>query len=207
MKKILIFYMLLFTSIIYSQEFKQQEIKEIDVNPFRLGIKAGIFNGIGLSVEYVTPLLNNRIAPYADFGYMPVSTFESTYFEIGSNIYFGNKGKGGYVSLGYGNLDAEMSDLELETDDGETLTDGVAKEKISSFNVKLGIKTKGKLYFRAEAGYAFGSFPTEVLITGDVNGHQETVLYSIDDLLKELGIGSLSGNGYVLFNLGIGYSF
>jgi len=206
MKKILFFCMLLFTSMTYSQEFKQEVIKVDDIHRFRIGIKAGILNGIGLSVEYVTPLLNNRIAPYADFGYMPISTFESTYFEIGSNIYFRNKGKGGYVSLGYGNLDAEMSELELETDDGEDLEDGVAHEKISSFNVKLGGKYGNKLYFRIEAGYAFGSFPTEIPVTGNVDGNQETVIFSIDDFLDEVGL-SLSGNGYVLFNLGIGYSF
>jgi len=206
MKKIVFFFVFINVGLMFSQEFQQQEIKEIDVYPFRIGIKAGILCGVGLGIEYVTPLLGNRIAPYADFGYMPISTFKSTYFEIGSNIYFGNKGKGAYVSLSYGNLDAKMSELELETDGGEMLTNGVAHEKISSFNIKLGTKTKGKLYFRAEAGYAIGSFPTEIPITGDINGVEETIIFSVNDLLDEFGIG-LSGSGYVLFNLGIGYSF
>ena len=205
MKKTFFFCSLFFTCIIFSQEFRQQEVAVNDIKRFRIGVKAGILNGIGGGIEYVTSFLNNRIAPFADFGYMPISTFKSTYFEVGSNIYFGNKGKGAYASLSYGNLDAEMSELELETDDGEMLTNGVVNEKISSFNVKLGIKKGEKLYFRAEAGYAFGSFPTEIPVTGDVDGVEETILFSIDDFLDQVGI-KISGNGYVLFNLGIGYS-
>ncbi|MCF6222976.1 MAG: hypothetical protein L3J34_04530 [Flavobacteriaceae bacterium] len=206
MKKTLIFCMLFSTCLIFSQEFKQEEIKVDDINPFRIGLKAGILNGIGGGIEYVTPLLGNRIALFADFGIMPISTFESTYFELGSNIYFNNKGKGGYISLSYGNLDAKMSELELDTDDGNILTNGVAHEKIPSYNVKLGVKFGKKLYFRMEGGYAIGSFPTEIPVTGDVDGNQETIIFDINEILDEYGF-SLSGNGYILFNIGIGYSF
>jgi len=206
MKKLVFFFVFINVGLMFSQEFQQQEVAVNDIKRFRIGVKAGILNGIGGGIEYVTPFLGNRIAPYADFGYMPISTFKSTYFEIGSNIYFGNKGKGLYASVSYGNLNAEMSELELVTDDGRNLTNGVAKEKISSFNVKLGLKKGKKLYYRIEVGYAIGSFPTEIPVTGDIDGMEETIIFSIDDLLDEVAI-SISGNGYVLFNLGIGYSF
>jgi hypothetical protein len=157
---------------------------------------------VGLGVEYVTPLLGNRIAPYADYGIIKAGDVDASYFEIGSNIYFRNTARGGYVSLGYGNLNGKVSNLEGETDDGREYSNGVAEEQLSSFNVKLGGKWGRKLYFRLEAGYAFGELPREVVIIGEVDGQPEPIVISYDEVFDYI-----SGNGYPLFNLGIGYSF
>ena len=173
-----------------------------DINPFRIGLKFGLPNVAGLSLEYVTPLLNNRIAPYADFSFIPIEDVEGTFFEIGSNIYFNSKGRGGYIGLGYGNLDVEVSNLSGETDDGRIYTNGIAKETITSFSTKIGGKSGRKLYFRIEGGYAFGDLPSDTDIIAKVDGQIEIINVAYSELFEYI-----SGNGYALFNLGIGYSF
>ncbi len=127
---------------------------------------------------------------------------EGSYFDIGSNIYFGNRDKGLYIGLGYGKTDVEVSNLEGETDDGEPYENGVAKEEISTFNIKLGSRTGGRFYFRSEIGYGFGSLPDDIYVTGDVNGIEETFPLGYDDVFE-----LFSGTGIPLFNLGFGYSF
>ena len=173
-----------------------------DINPFRIGFKVGFPDGIALGVEYVTPLLGNRIAPYADYGMIIVDDVDANYFEIGSNIYFRKTGQGGYVSAGYGNLNAKVSNLEGETEDGREYTNGVAEEQISSFNLKLGGKWGKKLYFRFEIGYALGELPQEIVIIGEVDGQPEPIILSYDEVFDYI-----SGQGYPLLNLGLGYSF
>lgn len=88
MKSLLSIVFCLFISIsIWAQE-----------RPFRIGAKVGVPNIITVNVEYVTPLLNNRVAFMVD--YLPLSyTVDDTNinyknFEIGTNIYFNDKGKG-----------------------------------------------------------------------------------------------------------------
>src|SRR5690606_1934849 len=68
------------------------------IKPLRFGVKVGVPNIITANAEYVTPLLNNRVAFSID--YMSLSkTIDDTEinfnnFEIGTNIYFNKKGKG-----------------------------------------------------------------------------------------------------------------
>ena len=68
--------------------------------------------------------------------------------------------------------------------------------------LKIGGKFGKKLYFRIEAGYAIGQLPSEVAILAEVDGQPEIIIESFDEVYDYI-----SGNGYPLFNLGIGYSF
>ncbi len=175
-----------------------------DINPFRIGVRGGVPTGVGLEFEYATPLLQNRIAPFISYGMFPfVDDYEFSFFEVGSNIYFGSKGKGGYVVVSYGDLNAEVSNLSGETDSGERFENGESKEQLSSFNLKLGWKYGSTLYFRIEGGYAFGKLPQTLEVTGDVNGNRETFYYTYGDDVFDY----ISGNGYAMLTLGIGYSF
>ena len=196
MKKNLLLLLFLLPYFLFSQSDRS------DVHPFRVGLKIGMPDGVAIGIEYVTPLLNNRIAPYADYGMIQASDVDVKYYEIGSNIYFRNTGRGGYVSAAYGNLNAEVSNLSGDTEDGREYTNGVAKEQLGSFNLKLGGKFGKKLYFRIEAGYAIGQLPSEISILADVDGEQEIIIESFDEAFDYI-----SGSGYPLFNLGLGYSF
>ena len=173
-----------------------------NVNPFRIGIKVGVPIGIGAEFEYVTPLLGNRIAPFISYGLLPFDNLDFKYFEIGSNIYFGSRGKGGYVSLSYGKFNGEVSNLEATNNDDEEFTNGVATEELASFNLKLGWKYGKTFYFKWELGYALGELPKNISVTGDINGVRETFEVSTEDVLEYV-----SGKGYPILNIGIGYAF
>ena len=82
-----------------------------DINPLRVGLKVGVPSVFTMNLEYVTPLLDNRVAFAIDYFSLNVnaSDVEAKFknFEIGSNIYLKNTGKGLYGGLSYFKFDAE----------------------------------------------------------------------------------------------------
>ncbi|MFT5892763.1 MAG: hypothetical protein ACI9Y7_002876 [Dokdonia sp.] len=191
----------------YGQETEDTSSKDDRPIPrFRIGVKVGVPNIVGGGIEYVTPLFNNRIAPFIDYSSFNVDVDESenaiNFFEIGSNIYFGDKGKGLYASLSYSRFDAESSIEGAETINGELFTGFADGEiEISTFNVKLGAKLGRKFYFRIEAGYGFGDIPKEIVVTGVVNGVAGVGIEEIPDIP---GVGD---SGLLIANIGFGFSF
>ncbi|MEQ9216686.1 MAG: hypothetical protein RLO17_01500 [Cyclobacteriaceae bacterium] len=87
--------------------------------PFRIGIKFGVPNIVGLNAEYVTPILGGKLAPTADFSYFSLSAAGAkvsfSYLEIGSNYYFMNQGKGLYGHVSYGILALKELMMTLNT--------------------------------------------------------------------------------------------
>ncbi|MEL6809832.1 MAG: hypothetical protein AAFP76_00665 [Bacteroidota bacterium] len=172
------------------------------IKPLRLGLKIGTPSAVILNAEYVTPLWNNRVAFAVD--YLPITVglgdidLKLKNFEIGSNIYFNQKGKGLYGGISYYSFNTEARVIEVEFDDG-TFGDGDATLKFNTVNVKLGVKLGKTFYSRFEIGYGFGSLPSEV-ITTKVDG-SATVTDPIED------ISVLSASGLPIFNLGFGFSF
>lgn len=202
MKKFSIIALLLFCSFSYAQD-KQ------DINPLRVGLKIGTPNIIGGNIEFVTPLLNNRIALFVDYSGFTLkedaSKVDLKYFEAGTNIYFKNTGKGLYASLAYGTLNLDGNYSDAETVNG-TLYEGkaVGNIDVSTLNAKLGAKLGNKFYFRIEAGYGFGDIPQEIEITGTEKntGTTKTDYVEIPD-----DIPGIDESGYLLFNIGFGISF
>lgn len=190
--------------LIYSINLLAQEdnttIKSI--KPLRLGVKIGIPNIITTNVEYVTPLLNNRIAITTD--YMSLSkTIDDTNinydnFEIGTNIYFNKKGKGIYAGISYFSFNGEGTFTEVEFN-SNTIEDGTGAIKFNTVNLKLGAKLGRIFYFRIEVGYALGDIPEFILVTS--NSSSLTSLEEIPD------IPGITESGLPLFNFGIGFSF
>lgn len=203
--------MLLFCSIIFAQE--QEDNQENDkkerknIPAFRVGLKLGIPNGVGGNIEYVTPLLGQRIALYGDYSGISATIDDVKgklkYFEVGTNIYiFGNSGSGFYGSIGYGDLTVDGTYSDAQTIGGEDFS-GTAEGtfEVSTVNLKGGFKVGKRIYFRTELGYGFGDVPQEVVITGNVNGIPAVGVEEIPD------IPGLNENGYVLFNIGLGIAF
>ena len=129
MKKVLFAFIFISSLGLYAQDIEEnQDVESIDtlapkVKRLSVGLKIGVPNIAGISLEGITPLLNNRIAPYADFSGFNIAPendidVELAYTEFGSNFYFGNQGKGAYVGLGFGSLatDLMFSDIRLEDD-------------------------------------------------------------------------------------------
>ncbi|REE79962.1 hypothetical protein BX611_2862 [Lutibacter oceani] len=201
MKKISFILLLLFCTITIAQEKK-------DINPFRIGVKIGTPNVLGGNLEFVTPILNNRIALFIDYSGFTIKEDESKialkYFEAGTNIYFKSSGKGLYSSLSYGKLNLDGNYTDAETING-TQYDGKAEGNISvsTLNAKLGAKLGSKFYFRIEAGYGFGDIPQQIEITGTESG---TGITKTDYVDVPSDIPGLNENGYLLFNIGFGIS-
>ena len=199
MKKISFILFLLFCTITIAQEKK-------DIKPFRIGVKIGTPNVLGGNIEFVTPLLNNRIALFLDYSGFTIkedaSKIALKYIETGTNIYFKKNGKGLYSSLSYGKLDLDGNYTDAETING-TQYDGKAEGSISigTLNAKLGAKLGNKFYFRIEAGYGFGDIPQQIEITGTESGTGTTKTDYVEIPNDIPGIGE---NGYLVFNIGFG---
>ena len=205
-----IFLSMLISISSYSQNITETENvqngnldSKVDINPLRLGVKVGAPSFITINVEYVTPLLDNRVAFAID--YFPLSInlldIESKFknFEIGSNIYLNNKGKGLYGGLSYYTFNAEVTNIEeVEFDDGSFGT-GETNIKFNTFNLKIGAKLGRAFYFRIELGYGFGNLPETVVITSTDSNSSTT-----EDIGEVI---SFLGSGVPIFNFGIGYSF
>ena len=183
-----------------------------ELRPYRVGLKIGAPIVIGFDLEYVTPLFENRVAPFIDFTSLKYKhegdTYRSNVFEVGTNVYFDNKGigEGFYGALSYGHINFKMDRVDYEVDANRQFT-GVAKSetKVGTFNVKVGARFGDKFYFRTEIGYGFGSIPESISSTGIMNGAQVTVEEDISEDLSDFPIAGK--NGTLLFNIGFGYAF
>lgn len=210
MKNILIISFTLLCLVSYGQELQEQVSNEITTTSFQeidslevykikrvsLGIKLGIPNIAGFSAEAITPILGNRIAPYIDFSSFPVNTDETDlnlkYTEFGSNFYFGDNGQGFYVGVGFGTLNTDIVFKNIEFEGNGNRGRGTGT--INTTNLKLGIKTGGRVYFRLEVGYGIGTIPQEIT----VNGTETEEFPSIP---------GVNDKGVLVGNFGFGISF
>ena len=211
MKKLLLTMFMALATIGYAQEVEQQQEQTIDslapsVKRFSVGLKIGVPNIAGLSLEGVTPLLDNRVAPFVDFSSFDVKDAETeiglSYSEFGANVYFNNKGKGAYAGIGFGNLSTDLT--FYEDLDGGSRGKGTTGLDIKSTNLKFGIKTGGRFYFRFEIGYGFTSdVPDEITVT-------LTEIYGTETETESLDVPTIPGlgtNGLLIGNFGFGLSF
>jgi hypothetical protein len=186
MKKILLISTLI---IVSSLSFYSQE------KPMRIGVKVGVPEVAGLNLEYVSPLLNSKLAPSIDFTRLSIQGGEFVYsnFGIGANYYFGDsgEGKGLYSSLMY-----SRPGFKLEGNDG--IESSLGKVALNMFSIKLGAKLGKGFYFRPEIGYAI------------VNSAVFKVEYSDASTGTSLRVESEPipiNLGGIVANIGIGFSF
>ncbi|MCH1418017.1 MAG: hypothetical protein L7U68_05680 [Flavobacteriaceae bacterium] len=210
MKRLLLTIFIALGTIGFAQEVDQQE-ETIDslapsIKRFSVGLKIGVPNIAGLSLEGVTPLLDNRIAPFVDFSGFDVKDAETeiglSYTEFGTNVYFGNRGKGAYAGISFGNLSTDLT--FYENLDGGGRGKGSIGLDIKSTNLKFGIKTGGRFYFRFEVGYGLTSdVPDDITVTlTEIGGNgTETDTFEVPTIP---GVGT---NGILLGNFGFGLSF
>ncbi|HZW77938.1 MAG TPA: hypothetical protein VFF21_06500 [Flavobacteriaceae bacterium] len=206
MKKIILLSFLLLSFTVFSQEeevsYASSSGSGKSIRPLRVGLKLGVPSFGTFNAEYVTPLLEDRVA--ASIDYMPLNiTFGDqklniSAVEFGSNIYFSaNKGRGFYGGLSYFSFNSDLTWSDIDFDNGTT-GDGMARFKYSTFNVKLGVKLGRTFYFRSEVGYGFGKVGDKIVLTGGP-GQVAT-----EDLPPIPGMGA---SGVLVFNIGFGVGF
>jgi len=195
---------------------KTDSIEIYKVKRLFVGIKLGIPNIAGLSLEGVSPFFGNRIAPFVDYSSFPVNTVDTDidlkYAEFGSNFYFGNQGKGVYVGIGFGTLKPEIifKEQEFEENGNRGTGTAVVSTQIKTTNLKLGIKTGGQVYFRLEIGYGIGAIPKTIELNGtftytDGDGNTQTDTGTETENFP--AIPGVSTNGVLVGNFGFGVSF
>ncbi|MDP5081401.1 MAG: hypothetical protein NWP87_02005 [Winogradskyella sp.] len=173
-----------------------------NVKPFRLGVKIGVPTIATINAEYLTPLLDDRVAISVDYMSLSptIEDIEISYnnFEIGANIYLNNKGSGLYAGFSYFSFGGEGSFLDTEFDDGTT-GDGVGDIEFTTINLKLGVKFGRTLYTRIEVGYGFGDIPEVIEVTSE-DGNSNT----FEDIPD---IPGLTTSGLFTANIGFGIQF
>lgn len=187
-----------------------------NVRSFRIGAKIGFPNLIGGNLEYVLPLLNEKIAVSADYSRFKSSNIieimggEDTddvdmsvsYLEGGLNYYFFKPGNGLYAGVSYSQLKFEgiIKDFFESQTDPDKYGDGKVDFANGSFNIKIGAKLGGLFYFRPEVGYSFNAFPPEIPVEVSFeDGSQEQQNYDtyIIDIIHD----------GLIFNIGFGFAF
>ena len=123
--------------------------------PVRIGLKFGIPQIAGINFEYVTPLLQKKLAADVDFSYIPLTlskaTIDYTNFAIGANYYFFKEGHGLYGGIAYDRMAINASENLINNEDQEVK--GSANLGINIIDLKIGGKHGGLFYFRWELGY------------------------------------------------------
>ena len=226
MKNILIISFTLLCLVSYGQELEEEVSNEITATSFQeidslevykikrvsIGIKLGIPIIAGFSAEAITPILGNRIAPYIDFSSFPVNTDETDldlkYIEFGSNFYFGDNGQGFYVGVGFGTLNTDIVFKNIKFEENGNRGRGTGR--INTTNLKLGIKTGGRVYFRLEVGYGIGTIPKEITVNGRFSYEESNGVTQESNGTETEEFPSIPGvndKGVLIGNFGFGISF
>lgn len=191
-------------------ETKAENQNAVKIRPYRIGAKMGFPNLIGGNIEYVTPLLNKKLAISADYSSLNSDWFiennnegksseniKFSYLEGGLNYYLFKPGRGLYAGLAYNSISFEGS---INYEDGST---DYIEETHNSFAIKLGAKLGGLFYFRPEIGYSFSALPTLYEVNSvSSTGERETFREELDTE----GIPNFLINGFIA-NIGFGFAF
>lgn len=165
-----------------------------------LGVKAGLPGIISTGAEVITPLLQNRVAPFVEVSRLKTD-YEAAilslhFLEYGVNLYFSDMGRKGYLAV---------SRSSLALDGMEEHPDGVRSETNFAFrgtNVKLGGRWGGRVYFRLEAGFTFGQVPEGLEVTDFTPESNSITEY---EAFPET-VTSFTQMGLPVFNIGMGIS-
>ena len=203
----------------YSQNLQKIDTIKIDtisnLKRFSFGIKMGIPNILGLTTEAILPIFKNRVSPYFDYSSFKLNpdrtSIDLNYTDYGVNIYINSKGNGLYASLGSGNLSSLIFFEEIElTDESGNKGIGSAqlKENINTFNIKLGIKSNSKIFFRLEVGYGIGKIPNNLNLTGSFGYEKDGTSYISNGSSNESfpTIPGIGKKGIIMGNFGFGIS-
>ena len=216
MKKIFICFSIVLSTALQAQNDESLSIEndtlELNVKRVAVGVKLGMPNIIGGSLEFILPVMDNHFAPYADLSGFDIDPDTETsvglsYSEFGLNYYLNSKGKGLYFSAGLGNLttDITFSNQNVSNGEGISVNDGVGtiQQKISTTNLKIGVKAGKRVYFRFELGFGLGNIPSDVKITATSvsQGFKEEISEPFPD------VPGVSSGGVVIGNVGFGVAF
>lgn len=172
-----------------------------------IGLKLGVPNIVSIGVQYTPPFLNNHLAPYfeySSYNYNEDGMEGSLKFsEFGASYFFNEKGRGLYLGIGVSSLKIDATYNDISLDFGKTGF-GTAEIALNTTNLKIGLKTGGRVYFRLEVGYGMGTLPQTVSFKATDNSNPSYTETTTEDIPEIPGI---SENGLIIGNIGLGLSF
>jgi len=190
------------------EEVLQESTKfDDEIKRLSIGFKVGIPNIASLGLQYTLPLLNNHLAAFIEYSSYSYDDTEVegnlNFSEFGASYFFNESGKGLYVGLGLSSLKLDVSYNNISLDFGKTGS-GSTEIALNTTNLKLGLKTGGRIYLRLEMGYGLGDLPTQVTFVASENSNPSYTETTTEDIPDIPGI---SESGLIIGNIGFGLSF
>ena len=195
-------------SITIEEGVLQESTKFDDkIKRLSIGFKVGIPNIASLGLQYNLPIFNNHLAPFIEYSSYSYDDAEVegnlNFSEFGASYFFNESGKGLYVGVGLSSLKLDVLYNNISLDFGKTGS-GSTEIALNTTNLKLGLKTGGKIYLRLEMGYGLGDLPTQVTFVASENSNPSYTETTTEDIPDIPGI---SETGLIIGNIGFGLSF
>ena len=197
------------SNIIPIEEGVLQESTKLDdeIKRLSIGFKVGIPNIASLGLQYNLPIFNNHLAPFIEYSSYSYDDAEVegnlNFSEFGASYFFNESGKGLYVGVGLSSLKLDVLYNNISLDFGKTGS-GSTEIALNTTNLKLGLKTGGRIYLRLEMGYGLGDLPTQVTFVASENSNPSYTETTTEDIPDIPGI---SETGLIIGNIGFGLSF
>ena len=197
------------SNLIPIEEGVLQESTKFDdeIKRFSIGFKVGIPNIASLGLQYNLPIFNNHLAPFIEYSSYSYDDAEVegnlNFSEFGASYFFNESGKGLYVGVGLSSLKLDVLYNNISLDFGKTGS-GSTEIALNTTNLKLGLKTGGRIYLRLEMGYGIGDLPTQVTFVASENSNPSYTETTTEDIPDIPGI---SETGLIIGNIGFGLSF
>ena len=195
-------------SITIEEEVLQESTKfDDEIKRLSIGFKVGIPNIASLGLQYNLPIFNNHLAPFIEYSSYSYDDAEVegklNFSEFGASYFFNESGKGLYLGVGLSSLKLDVLYNNISLDFGKTGS-GSTEIALNTTNLKLGLKTGGKIYLRLEMGYGLGDLPTQVTFVASENSNPSYTETTTEDIPDIPGI---SETGLIIGNIGFGLSF
>jgi len=178
-----------------------------EIKRLSIGLKVGIPNIASLGLQYNLPIFNNHLAPFIEYSSYSYDDAEVegnlNFSEFGASYFFNESGKGLYVGVGLSSLKLDVLYNNISLDFGKTGS-GSTEIALNTTNLKLGLKTGGRIYLRLEMGYGLGDLPTQVTFVASENSNPSYTETTTEDIPDIPGI---SETGLIIGNIGFGLSF
>ena len=178
-----------------------------EIKRLSIGFKVGIPNIASLGLQYNLPIFNNHLAPFIEYSSYSYDDAEVegnlNFSEFGASYFFNESGKGLYVGVGLSSLKLDVLYNNISLDFGKTGS-GSTEIALNTTNLKLGLKTGGRIYLRLEMGYGLGDLPTQVTFVASENSNPSYTETTTEDIPHIPGI---SETGLIIGNIGFGLSF
>ena len=178
-----------------------------EIKRLSIGFKVGIPNIASLGLQYNLPIFNNHLAPFIEYSSYSYDDAEVegnlNFSEFGASYFFNESGKGLYLGVGLSSLKLDVLYNNISLDFGKTGS-GSTEIALNTTNLKLGLKTGGRIYLRLEIGYGIGDLPTQVTFVASENSNPSYTETTTEDIPDIPGI---SETGLIIGNIGFGLSF